>query len=77
MGLQYFKFEQIKGIFPGVTSWMIYNFCLQYMYNYNDCGSSRSQEQACGIGVPGSQWMRGNQKDHIHDRGSRLSPSLE
>lgn len=40
-------------------------------------GYSRSQEQACGIGVPGSQWMRGNQKDHIHDRGSRLSPRLE
>lgn len=40
-------------------------------------GSSRSQEQACGVGVPGSQWMRGNQEDHIHNRGSRLSPSLE
>lgn len=40
-------------------------------------GSSRLQEQACGVGVPGSQWMWGNQEDHIHDRGSRLSPSLE
>lgn len=77
--MQYFKFEQVEDHFS--LEWhperSIFFVCNAHTTTTMITGYSRSQEQACGIGVPGSQWMRGNQKDHIHDRGSRLSPSLE